>query len=151
MKKVSVVVILTVLMLGRCAMQQERENLKNCEFNIDSAEVVSMSFPQVELKLNMSVENPNPDRVVIDKLDFTAFVSDKKLADGKTGLTTIIPPGETKIVPLTVKGSILEIGTGLLSSVQAGKAAYRVEGTAYVETWLGTIPVPFSVEPEEEE
>ncbi|MBU45629.1 MAG: hypothetical protein CMN76_20645 [Spirochaetaceae bacterium] len=141
--------IVSVMMLSvatDCAFQRMRENLKNCEFDLDSVSVKSLSFTSVELAVDVGIKNPNAEQVILDKLVFDLYSSDRKLGSGKHNETAVIPPSERKVVTIDFKTSLSEIGMGLLSTLKSGQATYRMEGTAYLSTFLGEVPVPFSIE-----
>ncbi|MCB1168964.1 MAG: LEA type 2 family protein [Leptospiraceae bacterium] len=129
-----------------CAMQRMRENLKNCEFDLDSVSVKKISFTSVELALDVGIKNPNSEQVILDELVFDLYGNDRKLGSGKHGETAIIPASERKVVTIDFQASLSEIGLGLLSTLKSGQATYRMDGTAYLDTFLGKVPIPFSIE-----
>ena len=65
-----------------CAFQRMRENLKNCEFDLDSVSIKSLSFTSIELALDVGIKNPNAEQVILDKLVFDLYGSDRKLGSG---------------------------------------------------------------------
>ncbi len=129
-----------------CAFQRMRENLKNCEFDLDSVSIKSLSFTSIELALDVGIKNPNAEQVILDKLVFDLYGSDRKLGSGKHNETAVIPPSERKVVTIDFQTSLSEVGMGLLQNLRSGQATYRMEGTAYLKTFLGELPVPFSIE-----
>ncbi|MEQ8350970.1 MAG: LEA type 2 family protein [Leptospiraceae bacterium] len=129
-----------------CAFQRMRENLKNCEFDLDSVSIKSMSFTSVELAVDVGIENPNSEQVILDKLVFDLYGGDRKLGSGKHNETAVIPPSERKVVSIDFSASLSEVGMGLLQNLKSGQATYRMEGTAYLKTFLGEVPIPFSIE-----
>ncbi|HBS05105.1 MAG TPA: hypothetical protein DEA96_09080 [Leptospiraceae bacterium] len=129
-----------------CAFQRMRENLKNCEFDLDSVSVKSLSFTKIELALDVGIKNPNAEQVILDKLVFDLYGSDRKLGSGKHNETAVIPPSERKVVTIDFSTSLSEVGMGLLQNLRSGQAKYRMEGTAYLKTFFGELPVPFSIE-----
>ena len=56
-----------------CAFQRMRENLKNCEFDLDSVSIKSLSFTSIELALDVGIKNPNAEQVILDKLVFDLY------------------------------------------------------------------------------
>ncbi|MBI38705.1 MAG: hypothetical protein CMF59_03840 [Leptospiraceae bacterium] len=129
-----------------CAFQRMRENLKNCEFDLDSVSIKSLSFTSIELALDVGIKNPNAEQVILDKLVFDLYGSDRKLGSGKHNETAVIPPSERKVVTIDFQTSLSEVGMGLLQNLRSGQATYRMEGTAYLKTFFGELPVPFSIE-----
>ena len=82
-----------------CAFQRMRENLKNCEFDLDSVSIKSLSFTSIELALDVGIKNPNAEQVILDKLVFDLYGSDRKLGSGKHNETAAI----TKPVKTSLK------------------------------------------------
>lgn len=142
----AIISLFAVTTLTDCAMQRMRENLKNCEFDLDSVNVQNISFSSVDLSLGVGIMNPNAEQVILDELVFDLYSSDRKLGSGKHSETAVIPASERKVVNIDFSASLSEIGLGILNTLKSGQATYRMEGTAYLKTFLGKIPIPFSIE-----
>ena len=136
-----------ILSASSCGVRDKRENLKNCEYELENLEVGSFSFTAVELIVHVGVKNPNPSDVVVDRLDFELFTGNDKVAEGKHLENVVIPAGERKVVKLDVKTSTSQVGNTLLRALMSGGAVdYRVEGIVYLDTILGEIPYPIKIE-----
>ncbi|MCB1303540.1 MAG: LEA type 2 family protein [Leptospiraceae bacterium] len=146
-RSLGIVLVLAVLATaGDCAFQRMRENLKNCKFDLDSVQVKEVSFSAIKLGIDVGIENPNPEQVILDQLVFDLYSNDKKLGSGKHNETAVVAPSERKVVNIDFETSLSNVGMGLIQTLQSGRATYRLDGTAYLQTFLGKVPVPFSIE-----
>ncbi|MEQ9364150.1 MAG: LEA type 2 family protein [Leptospirales bacterium] len=144
------VLLLTVAMLTgltACDLAGKRENLKNCEFELENLEIASFSFTKVELLVHVGIQNPNPSDVVVDRLTFELFTGDNKVADGKHTENIIVPAGERRSIKIDVTTTPNQLGNTLVQALMSnGDVDYRVEGIVYLDTILGEIPYPVNIE-----
>ena len=138
---------LSGLLLSTCALRQARENLKNCEFNLIGFEVADYSFSAVNLRFFVEIKNPNTSEVVLDRLNFEIFSEADRLAEGQHTKKVEIAPNDSDIVTIEVSSTPSALGTGLMRALlNNGSAQFTVKGTAYIDTIVGELPVPFESE-----
>ena len=139
--------MLTAASLTACGVREKRENLKNCEFELDNVEVKTFSFTAVDLIVYVGVMNPNPSDVVVDRLKFDLYTGDNKVANGEQTQNTTIAAGQREVIQLNVSTTASQLGSTLMRALMTGGAVdYRVEGTVFLDTILGEIPYPISLE-----
>lgn len=140
-------IVSLVMTAASCGIREKRENLKNCEFELENLEVANFGFSQVDLLVHVGVQNPNPSEVVVDRLEFELFTGENKVADGKHSENLTVPAGEKRVIKIEVATTPSQLGNTLLKALMSGGGVdYRVEGTVYLDTILGEIPYPVSIE-----
>ncbi len=149
-RRTSVVAALALILFttaAACGVREKRENLKNCEFELENLEVVNFGFSQVDLLVHVGVQNPNPSDVVVDRLEFELFTGDNKVAEGKHSENITVAAGDKGVVKLEVATTPAQLGTTLMQALMSGGGVdYRVEGIVYLDTILGEIPYPINIE-----
>ena len=150
MTRRSAQILICLALLGSvsCAIRQARENLRNCEFDLEGLQLLGYSLSAVQLQVNVGIRNPNESEVVLDRMDFKVFAEGDEIGTGQNEGRTEIAPGQRAVVPLRVNATLGALGTALFRSLRGGAIQLRVEGTAYIETILGELPVPFTIEEE---
>lgn len=139
--------ILTAATLTSCGIREKRENLKNCEFELDNVEMANFSFSQVDLIVHVGVMNPNPSDVVVDRLKFDLYTGGNKVANGEQNQNTTIAAGQREVIKLNVSTTASQLGSTLMRALMTGgNVDYRVEGVVFLDTILGEIPYPISLE-----
>ncbi len=73
------------------------------------------------------------------------YVNDQELTNANTSLKTNIPAGTSKTVEPVVSVAYSDVGSALLSVIKSGQARYKVVGTMYVDTPLGTLDIPVTL------
>ena len=148
-RSAQILICLAILGTVGCAIRQARENLRNCEFDLEGLHLLGYSLTAVELQIDVGIRNPNETEVILDRMDFKVFADGDEIGTGQNEGRTEIAPGDRAVVPLKLNATLGTLGSALFRSLTAGRAIQlRVQGTAYVETILGELPVPFTIEEE---
>ena len=145
--RLALVSVFAAQLIVACNFIQSRENLQNCKFTFEGLEVQNYSLSRLDLRVKVGVENPNASEVVVDRLDFKLFISDREVADGKRDTKDTIPAGEKQIIDLDVSTTPGKLGMTALSALVAlGDVDYRLEGTVHLDTIVGSIPYPIELQ-----
>lgn len=132
------------LLLANCFIFQ-RVAVKNCQFSLESVDLVQVALSDLTLGLKIGVKNPNSIDVVIDRLGYQFFVNEHGVFTGSTGEGSKIPAGSSKTLTTQVKLNYLEIGSAVVSAIREQKAHYKLTGTVYLDTALGTFSFPVTI------
>jgi len=143
-KKKVLIIFLFLAMLPACFIWQ-RVALKNCEFRFAGTKIKEIALSYLKLELIIDVTNPNSIEVVLDRIAFDLFVNDEKIAKGSHNAKLRIPSGESKKVKPLVTLHYSEIGTALLSAIKNLSATYKVVGTVYFDTAVGSFSFPVTI------
>lgn len=135
--------IIFVLLLN-CFIVQ-RVAVKNCQFSLESVDLVQATLADFTLCLKIGVKNPNTIDVVIDRLSYNFFVNEHSVFTGSTGEGSKIPASGSKTLTTPVKLNYLDIGSALVSAIKERKAHYKLTGTVYFDTVLGTFSYPVTI------
>ncbi|MCR9142466.1 MAG: LEA type 2 family protein [bacterium] len=142
--------LIVTMLVGATAcgdLRSKRENLKNCEFELENLEVANFGFSKVDLLVQVGIQNPNPSDVVVDRVVFDLYTGDNKVADGKHNENITVPAGEQRSIKIEVATTPSQLGNTLLKALMSnGSVDYRVDGTVYIDTVLGEIPYPINLE-----
>ncbi len=138
-----------VVLLTECNIREPRENLQKCEFEFRGLEVAEVGLTKLDLRVFVGIMNPNASAVILDRLDFKLYTggSDRQIAEGEHKENVRIPAGEERTVTLDVRTSPSQVGGGLLSAlIRGGNVDYKLDGTVYLDTFLGEIAYPITLE-----
>ncbi|MBD3286412.1 hypothetical protein GF359_07625 [candidate division WOR-3 bacterium] len=142
-KKILILMLLAGMLPG-CFIWQ-RVALKNCEYRFAGTKIAEIALSYIRLELIIDVTNPNSIEVVLDRIAFDLFVNDEKIAKGSHNAQLRIPSGESAKVRPVVTLHYSEIGTALLSAIKNMSATYRVVGTVYFDTGVGSFSFPVTI------
>jgi LEA14-like dessication related protein len=124
---------------------QKRQALKNVEVSISDIEVVDVGITAAKLNVKLQLHNPNTVTATLDRADYTLYGNDIYVGNGEITEKVDIPAGATRTVTspfdLSYSGAVQSVWTYIVSG---GKITWRVIGTAYIDTPLGTLTVPFN-------
>lgn len=141
-------IIIAILSLSlACKTVERRENLQNCEFDLESVEIMDVTLTKVNMIAKIKIYNPNDDKVILDRLDYKIYSEKTLLAEGSHRKQVDIESGTSKVIALSVNSELKSLGTGVLNAITGGgKTLYTVKGTAYLDTALGTFDFPFKTQ-----
>lgn len=124
---------------------QQREALKNIEISIEGINVESINLSSASLNLSLRVTNPNTNAATLDRTDYTVIVNNISVGSGQNLEKVTIPAGGSVVIsqPFTVMYS--GSARSVWSYLTQGGADVRLVGTAYFDSFLGTVSVPYNV------
>ncbi len=135
---------LFVLVLSSCALVQ-RIALKNCEFRLAGTAIKEIALTYLKLGIIIDVTNPNPIDVVLDRMRFDLYINETKVANATSNLKTTIPSGASVKVTPIVTLDYAQVGAVIVSAIKNLSAKYKVIGTVYFDTPLGTFSFPVTI------
>jgi LEA14-like dessication related protein len=144
------VVVLIVVVVVACAFYvyseiQKRQALKNVEISLSDVEVVNVGITTAKLNVKLQFYNPNSVTATLDRAHYTLYGNNTYVGDGEITEKVDIAPGATRTVTspfdLSYSGAIQSLWSYIVSG---GKITWRIVGTAYIDTPLGTLTVPFN-------
>jgi LEA14-like dessication related protein len=134
------------LALGACGTISKRKALKDCEFHLADVEVKDVSLSDVNLLVELSVYNPNDTEVIVDRLSYKLWSDKNPVAQGWHRRQEKVAPGEEKVVAITVKTPLKNLGKGVLNQLRnQGDVTYTLQATVYLNTFFGELEIPVTV------
>lgn len=141
MKKLVILSIGFLVLLGGCAELQQLMTLTKCEFrtkdvqnvtvagievqnkkslsDFDALTVINLTRAITQKKLplqftyNVEARNPNPSTAAMTKCEWIALINDKQLIAGAVNQKVEIPSnGGTAVIPITVQADLFEVFKG---------------------------------------
>ena len=124
---------------------QKRQALENVEVSLSDIEVQSVGLTTAALNVKLKFYNPNSVTATLDRVDYSLYGDEIYVGDGEITEKVDIAPGGTRTVTspftLSYSGAIQTVWNYLVAEDQI---TWRVVGTAYIDTPLGTLTVPFN-------
>ena len=145
MKKILMVTIVLALILS-CASIKERLAIKECKFSLLSVKPYSFTYSNLKLDFEIKVDNPNTVDAVLDKFVYTFFTNSTQVFTGTTGNKVEVPAKKSTQFTTTITLEYNAIGQAMAEAIRLGSADYRIDARAYINTILGEISYPVSVE-----
>jgi len=126
---------------------RQREALKDVKISLKDVRVKRIGFTSATLDIRLEFYNPNSEiTATLDRADYSLYGNNIYLGDGKITERVDIPPRGTRTVStpfeLSYSGAIKVVWDYL---TKGGHITWRLVGTAYIDTPLGTLAVPFDL------
>ena len=136
---VAAVCILCVLFTGCLGWILEKPTIVVREISLTPRSLLEM-----ELRLGIEVHNPNRFDLTLTSLDYTIFIKDQKIGEGRLEQALRIPAASTTSIraPLSVRFG--DLGGGVRAFLTGGEIPYRIEGSAVIKTVFGSDTFPFT-------
>lgn len=145
MKRILVFAFLISVILS-CASLKERLAIKECKFTLVSVEPYSFTFSNLKVDFNIKIDNPNSIDAVLDKFVYKFYANNTQLFSGTTGSKIEVEAKKSEQFTTTITLDYDTIGQAMAEAMRLGSAAYRIDARAYVNTILGEISYPVSIE-----
>jgi LEA14-like dessication related protein len=150
MKHKTVVVVAAVLLLAVAGVAYyeyaKREALRSCQISLADVSVEGLGLTSATLEIKLRIYNPNSITATLDRAYYSLYANDVYLGDGTISRKYDIPPGGTITIAtpfeLSYSGALQTIWSYI---TRGGKVAWRMKGTAYIDTPLGTLDIPFDI------
>ena len=137
---------LALLLLTSCTYVSERENIKNCNFELAAVRMTNVTLSGMALAFDVNVENINTGKVVLERFDYTAYADKEKLIEGSSRQKVEFVAGENKMVTISGAINFKDMRSGVREILTKGKdVSYQLLGTVYLSTIFGEIPFGFKV------
>jgi LEA14-like dessication related protein len=152
MKKITIVVIVIIVVIAVAALGifgyqqvQQREALKNIQMSVDGVKVESINLSSATLNFTLRITNPNTNAATIDRTDYTVIINNVTLGSGQNLEKVTIPAGGSVVIPQPFTVSYSGAARTVWSTITQGGADWNLVGTAYFDSFLGTVSVPYNV------
>jgi LEA14-like dessication related protein len=145
MKRILSALVLLYMVLS-CTSIRERLAIKECKFRLLSVSPYSFTFSDFKVDFDIKIDNPNDVDAVLDKLTYNFFANNNKVFSGTTGKTVNVKAKKSETFTTTITLEYNTIGQALAEAMKLGSVTYRMDGRAYVNTVLGEISYPVSIE-----
>jgi LEA14-like dessication related protein len=143
MKKIFLALLLAAMLPG-CFIFR-RTQLQNCEFRLASTSIKEITLSYMRIAINIDVTNPNKIDVVLDRMRFDLYVNEQNVANGTSNLKTRIPSGSSARISPVVTLDYARVGAAIITTIKNLGAEYKIVGTVYFDTPLGTASFPVTI------
>jgi len=144
--KLTFLLFIAVILLISCTYVSERENIKNCNFELAGVRMSNVTLSGITLDFDVDVENINTGKVVLERFDYTAYANKEKLIEGSSSQKVEFNAGEKKKVTISGNINFKDMRSGVREILTKGKdVSYQLLGTVYLSTIFGEIPFGFKV------
>jgi LEA14-like dessication related protein len=124
---------------------EQRKALEDVQISFHEATLQDIGFSGATLDLALEMYNPNDITATLDKADYDLWFNDNFLGHGLTHQRIDIPPFTSKIIHTEFDLDFTGAGKSIISALTQGEASWRLAGTAYYNTILGTLNIPFDI------
>lgn len=113
-------------------------------FTVRGVTLRMISFPQVNLLLDIDVKNPNHFDLVLQSFEYTIYLKDEEIGSGHLENMLPIPASSLTRVQAPVAVGFKNLGGSLKDVLTEANLPYKIEGKIVVKTALGSRQFPFS-------
>jgi LEA14-like dessication related protein len=145
MKRILVFAFLLSVVFS-CASLKERLAIKECKFSLVSVKPYSFTFSNLKVDFNIKIDNPNNIDAVLDKFVYNFYANNTQVFSGTTGNKIEVEAKKSTQFTTTITLEYDTIGQAMAEAMRLSSAAYRIDARAYVNTILGEISYPVSIE-----
>ncbi len=130
-----------ILSLQGCAFLQKRLAVKDLKLDFQGVSVTALTLDKINLEVNLEAFNPNDVEAVIDRLDYTVFIENRRAMSGYTDRTYRISPHGKKVIKLNATIRLVDLPDVFLAIKEAAKkrsVKTSADVKVHVKTILGT-------------
>lgn len=118
--------------------------LEKPTFALKELEIKRLSFKEIDLLLGIEVQNPNNFELKLRALEYTIYLNDQAVGQGRLEKEIKIAKSSSTMVPMPLQIDLKNLSNPL-ELILAGKDwRYKIEGAAVIKASLGSATVPFS-------
>ena len=144
MKKIAIVLVALTLLIG-CSEIMKRIAVKELKFSFTGVSLLNYTLSDMTLKVDLKAKNPNDRDAVIDRLEYSFYINEMNAANGTTARKVTVKAGGEKAISTSLTINYLKLGAAILKAVQEKRADYKIEGTVYRDTQIGSISFPITL------
>ncbi len=111
--------------------------------SVDSVELEKVRWNGATLRLNLKVENPSSLTYSMDSFVYSLDVEGETLVRGSRKEKTVLPPGQTLLLPLLLEVKYADLNRGLRAVLKKERVSYAFQGTMTLLS--GPIPLDLQV------
>ena len=124
-----------------CAFLQKRMAIKDLRVDLRSITVKALTLDRIELDVGLNAYNPNDIEAVIDRLDYTVYLEDRRAMEGSSDRQYRIPPNGSKKIHLKATIRLIDLPNVFMAIKEAakkGKVKARADIRLHIKTMFGT-------------
>lgn len=152
MKRLTILSIVALVSLSGCQTIRDL-TIQNPEYVIRSIRPdiqigLPLSASAIDFDILLEVRNPNSVGLRLDRIDFDLFVDRQRIVQGSALEGVRIPASGTGDVRLRARLGYNEargLWTELVDALRGDRPEYEVRGTAFYDTPVGRLNLPFTV------
>lgn len=133
-----------------CALWQayvQRAAVQEARLALEGVRVEGLDLVGITVAVAVAVENPTDTTMTLDRLEWSLLVNDAAAARGSSQVALSVPPREQRPHTLTVRVAYADLGTQVRQLLLSGGVrAWRLEGTAHLDTPFGSFRYPVRAE-----
>lgn len=135
----SVPLLLLAVALSGCALFVPK--FQTPKLSIVDVEVVKATFLEQQLRVRMSVENPNDRSLPVQGLSYTVYLGSQEFATGVSDASFVVPALGTAEFNMDVTANAAGAIFAVLSKPRGQGIDYRMQGRVELtHGWLRSIP-----------
>ncbi|MDW5564141.1 MAG: LEA type 2 family protein [Methanomassiliicoccus sp.] len=141
------IIIVVIAVVGVFGYQQfqQRDALRNIQVSVDGVSVESLNLSTAVLNVSLRFTNPTTNMATLDRTDYTLFINNVSLGTGQNLEKVNIPAGGSVVVSQPFNVSYSGAAQTAWSYLTNNVINWRLVGTAYFDTFLGTVSVPYDL------
>ncbi|MDH5811596.1 MAG: LEA type 2 family protein [Candidatus Verstraetearchaeota archaeon] len=123
----------------------QQQTMENLQVLILDVQVQSVGLTTAKLNIKLNAYNPNMITITVDRVIYSLYGNNISLGNGMITEKVNLPPRTvsniSSIFEFSYSGAIQALWHSIISGE---KIEWKVNGTAYVDTPLGALKIPFS-------
>ncbi|MBI0583443.1 MAG: LEA type 2 family protein [Methanomassiliicoccus sp.] len=140
-----IVIILAVAGIFVYQQYQQRNALNDIKITVDGVKVEGVSLSSASLNFTLRITNPSTTAATLDRTDYTVFINNVSLGSGQNLQKVTVPAGGSVVISQPFNVSYSGAAQGVWSYITGGGGEWRMVGTAYFDSFLGTVGVPYNI------
>jgi hypothetical protein len=141
---IAVVVVVFFLFNGVSTEIEQRKALEKVQTSVSSVTVNDIGFSGISLHLVLDMYNPNDITATLDRADFDIWINEKFVGNGSIEDRVNIPSYTTRQATTNFDANFYGSLKSGISAILEKEIRLKVSGTAYYDTLLGTLEIPFT-------
>jgi len=145
MRRKVIIGIIVVVLLAVGLIFYQQTAVKRLDVQFESIRVISLDFSGVTLEATVALHNPSLLPATVGRVEATIHANDVALASVQSAEPFTIPRQTTHSESFVVKLDYLDIGLSLVNAIRQRDVTWHIEGTYYVDLWMGEYAHEFVV------
>lgn len=138
-----VVIIVAVVAITGYQQYRERQAVEELQFEVDGVSIESVDLETAHLNFTLRVTNPSGNQATIDRTNYTVYINNISLGTSENQGRVTIPAGTTVLIPQPFVANNSGAAQGAWQYLTNDQVEWRIAGTAYYDTLLGTVSVNY--------
>lgn len=147
------IALLALLLPTGCRALGALAGIQNPEYSIRSvrpqiAVALPLSASTIDFDILLEVQNPNSIGLTLDRINFDLLVDNRRIVQGFANEGIRIPAegiGDVRLEARVGYNELRGLWDEIVQAVRGGRPDYEIRGTAYYDTPLGSLELPFDV------